>query len=331
MEGLIMRRKVILCFMVFALLCSHVLVIAGENSVEKGRDAKLLEAELLLQQLVKIRTKESIDDLSIQRHNRIYNTMKEVAVINQLEKVGLRLATQKDLEFINTMNQSDINSPPNFDLLQSNPPQWGPYANVDIFVWGQDNINGHTMYTFFAVPKSGGGAPLLRHHPSIELTNQPTPTHVFVQSLFSIYVQKLIGQVKVVEWFPYELLFPSPPTYDYYDKYSLEISESSTMKYVFKYFPNSDVWNLVASANYVEVQVRHTAVAYVQGSGFLPHFAYTNHVVVSDQYHDLLTLGSQSLGSYNSYPVGRQYVYDNDNNEVYDYLPPFATYAHDLY
>lgn len=329
-----MRKKMIL-LLVLSLFMTHN-AFAQSNMTEADMlegnfEKKQLVVEQLINQLIEVRLKlASNEEDSLL--NLSYSTLasQEAQIEKLLQDQGVRHATQEDLNKIGP----SLNGIQPSNSLRAAPPSWGPYANVDILTWGEENVNyngtNNKLWIFYAVPKNGGGAPLVRHYDWVNLQSQPVPHSTWINKVFTIYAQKTIGQIPIVTWLPYEYFWPSRPTFDSYDDYEIKVSYASTMKYVFKYFSASDVWNLVASANNVSFLEKHSIVTFYNNQLQSPTIKDRQRTVWADGWDNLITTACQSIGGYSWSSVDTQIYKNGNGSTVLSVYPHFAKYAPDL-
>ncbi|MGG6313668.1 hypothetical protein [Paenibacillus macerans] len=237
------------------------------SNVPKLDKAEQLEVESLLDELVAVRLEQSkLKETSL---NGISTTtsianlyMQDQNLVTELEEKGLK-------EERNILNEASA-AQTEYDNLQilAGPPTWGPYPNVDILSYGEKTVtvSGKTykIWITYAVPKSGGGAPLVKHYNAVKLINQPFEFSKLRDKVFDFLLQRAIGNIPYAEWTLYDYFWPEATSYPSYDTYDLSVSYASKMKYV--WVENGTVWQLKASSNNVQTDETHNLRTYVNGS-----------------------------------------------------------------
>ncbi|MEC0179002.1 hypothetical protein P4H83_29400 [Paenibacillus favisporus] len=297
------------------------------SNVEKLDKIKQSEVEKLLDELILVRLEQSQTYKTI---NAGELEKKDKELLNELKNKGVRPLSEDEIEIL---NKSTIAQDNNIQPLASSPPTWGPYANVDMLTYGEKTVtvNGKTYKEWinYAVPKSGGGAPLVKHYASVKLMDEPFETAKFVNKVFNILLQRAIGEIKYVSWTPYDYFWPEGKDYTSFNTYDLLVSYATKMKYVWVYTASTDLWQLKASANSVQTTENHVIRGYKNGS--LSNVTRTKYNTAwSDDYDSIETIAATAGFTFTS-PVKTMKFTKVDGGTALSFFPYYASGPADLY
>lgn len=346
-----MKKRVLVYILLICMVLSPSQALAShyqeQNNKVQYLDKKAQEeVEELLDKLVSIRLKknrmESTDINNSYSGYKVANLdevtllqKEELSVLNTLESKGVRKLSLNEEERFNlamheSMTYSSINS--NITPLESAPPQWGPYANVDILTWGEKyvDVNGVNVkiWVTYAIPKDGGGPPLYKNFEPFFMTNQPTEWAHIRNKIIDYLVTTALGEIKYIGFLPWDWFLPERTEYTSFDSYSVDVAYMSRMKYVFKYFPSSDKWSLTGSSNNVTTDEVHTTRNVING-GIKNLTKTTQNLYYAANYSNIERLAAESIGGYITDSVDR-IKFRFDNSVKFTFYPYYAKYAPDL-
>lgn len=285
------------------------------------------EVEALLDELITVRMKKSQNDQNSRSSMKDLNSQDE-QIMNELSNKGVRPITEEERALL---NKSNING--DYQSITSQPSTWGPYPNVDMLTYGEKNVtvSGQTykIWVNYAVPKDGGGGPLVKNWDSVKLSNQKFEAAIFKEKVFSLILQRAAGAIPYISWTPYDYFWPTATSYTSFDTYDLLVSYSSKMKYVWVYTPSTDLWQLKGSANNVMTNETHVARGYKNGS--LTNITKVkNNNMWSDSYDNIETIAA-TAGTPVTSPV-KTLTYKNVNGgSALSFFPYYASGPLDLY
>lgn len=289
------------------------------------------EVEALLDELVLLRLKQSLPS------NRINASFSELhaqdqTILNKLKEKGVRPLTEEEINILNKSTAQDSEIQP----LASKPPTWGPYANVEMLTYGEKTVtvNGkqYKLWINYAIPKENGGPPLVKHYDSVKMIDKPYETSRFVNKVFNLAVQRVIGEVKYLSWTPYDYFWPEGKDFTSFDTYDLLVSYASKMKYVWVHSPSNDLWQLKGSANSVTTHENHITRGFKGGQLYnIPNLV--SETVWSDSYDNIETLAATAGFTITSPVIALKYRKDKDEGGgiALQAFPYYASGPADLY
>jgi|GEM_PF-2031706 len=323
-------------------------VEAKADAVEFWDRAKRDDMEKTLNELLSIRlhrmkVKKSIEKGGLAKEELITLQLqdqelekRDADVYAELRRKGLRPLTPDEEERFHVamdramkMRQKD-----KVTTLAASPPVWGPYRYVDILTWGEKyvTVNGvtHKLWIVYAIPKSpGGGPPLYRDYEPFYITNQPTEWSQIQNKVLNLLLQRAIGEIPIIKWLPYDYFWPERQGYTSFSSYTIDPWYTVSMKYVFKYFPASDIWLLTASSNNVEITEVHTIRSFIYGQNY-QITREPERIVYGQNYSNIEVIAAQSIGGYIIDPVGTITYTGFDGSRKFSFTPYYAAYAADL-
>ncbi|GIP05623.1 hypothetical protein JNUCC32_23685 [Paenibacillus sp. JNUCC32] len=286
-----------------------------------------LKIESLIDDLISVRLEKS----TINPANLITDTAstpiqalddKEEELINLLEAEGVRPITEEERTIL---NKSTYLSAENGNHVTAGPPTWGPYPYVDMLTYGEKTItvNGrsHTIWVNYAVPKNGGGAPLVKHYDSIKLMKQPFEFAKAREKVIDVLIQRAAGKSKLFEASFHEFWWPAIQGYTSFDTHDALISYAVKMKYV--WVKNGSTWQLKASSNNVQTNERHSERGYLNGRLTESSKLETKNVW-GELYDQIETLAVSEGNTYLKDPVRAIIYRDYDKKEVLSVFPHYA-------
>ncbi|WP_193726853.1 hypothetical protein [Paenibacillus guangzhouensis] len=325
------KKAMLLIILAIALIGSTGAVSAAEQPGDLTNAPRLdtqdqHEVEVLIDELISIRLEKYQSNnarLSVEELNS-----KDKEIMDELLSKGVHPITEEERALLNKSTTSG-----DFQSLASQPPTWGPYPNVDMLTFGEKSItvNGKTykIWINYAIPKDGGGPPLMKNWGSVKLSNTKFEAAIFKNKVFNLLLQRAIGEIKYVKWLPYDYFWPEADSYTSFDTYDLLVSYASKMKYVWVYVPSTDIWQLKASANSVVTSETHVARGFKNGN--LTNITRVkNNTIWSDSYDNIETL-AVNAGTPVTSPVGTLKYTDVSGGTALQFFPYYASGPVDLW
>ncbi|AJS60632.1 hypothetical protein [Paenibacillus sp. IHBB 10380] len=285
------------------------------------------EVEALLDELITVRMqKAQINQDSISSVEDLNSQDEEI--MNELSNKGVHPITEEERALL---NKSITNG--DYQSKASQPPTWGPFPYVDMLTYGEKSVtvSGKTykIWVNYAVPKDGGGPPLVKNWNSVKLSNQKFESAIFKKKVFNLILQRAAGTIPYISWTPYDYFWPEATSYTSFDTYDLLVSYSSKMKYVWVYTPSTALWQLKASANNVITNETHVVRGYKNGS-FNNVTKVKSNNMWSDSYDSIETIAVTAGSTFTS-PVKTLTYKDVSGGSALSFFPYYANGPLDLY
>ncbi|GAB6926675.1 hypothetical protein JCM10914A_06580 [Paenibacillus sp. JCM 10914] len=300
----------------------------NQEAPEFNKEHQLI-VESLIDELVAVRLEKEI----LTRNNSVHSSssssteelsQKEKDLENQLIEEGVRPITEEERT---KMNESSYTEDLEGGITPlAGPPTWGPYPNVDMLTYGEKTItvNGrsYTIWINYAVPREGGGGPLVKHHNSVKLIKAPFEFSKARTKVFDFLLQRAVGRVKYANWTFYDYFWPSIQGYTSFQTYDLLLSTASKMKYV--WVKNGTVWQLKAHSNNVQSDETHVTRGYKNNS-LQTEIVYKKNYAWGDLYDQIETLAVSEGNTVLRDPVRALVYTDEDGRDALTTFPYYAS------
>jgi len=198
------------------------------------------EIDLLIQDLVKLRFGSTTTETPRTAVTSSTSANSETRILNALKNLGVKRVGEDQLSTTESGIMGQAASSSFFEGFNT--------RNNDFFVTGplrrRHGRSGYHVVTVRVVPKDSISVLGDATTSTVSLYSNKNALSSFAYNTVSIYAQKALGQIKVVQWLPYEYLFMDWSDSDVNNTqatYVINVNSATTAKYV--YIADTDVEN----------------------------------------------------------------------------------------